>query len=128
MVGELRYGLGVRSTNVDIAAGNDTPIVRFANSPVSGSIIGNAGTFPINRDQTDQQFVYNLTAQVFRNHSLKAGTDLRRQKLDDIADSNSRGFWNFNRVCVGVATFGRINGTAPQYAPRTVQLVLRYRY
>ena len=25
-------------------------------------------------------------------------------------------------------TFGRINGTATQYAPRTVQVVLRYRY
>src|SRR5262249_45779222 len=42
IVGELRYGLGIRSTNVDIAAGNDTPIVRFTASPVSGSIIGNA--------------------------------------------------------------------------------------
>ena len=44
MVGEARYGLGVRSTNVDIADGNDTPIVRFTGPPVSaGSIIGNAG-------------------------------------------------------------------------------------
>src|SRR5207244_4453437 len=31
---ELRYGLGLRHTRVDIAAGNDTPIVRFSNSPV----------------------------------------------------------------------------------------------
>ena len=35
-VGEFRYGLGVRDTNVNIKAGNDTPIIRFAGSPVSG--------------------------------------------------------------------------------------------
>ena len=101
LVGEFRYGLGLRSTNVDIAAGNDTPIVRFTASPVSGSIIGNAGNFPIHRDQKDHQFVYNLTAQMFRNHALKAGTDVRFQALDDLADNFSRGFWTFNRVCGG---------------------------
>ena len=102
MVGEFRYGLGVRSTNVNIKEGNDTPIIRFTGSPVSGSIIGNAGAFPINRDQTDQQFVYNLTSQMFERHSLKAGVDIRRQALDDIADNFSRGFWTFNRICGGV--------------------------
>ncbi|MDQ3486770.1 MAG: TonB-dependent receptor [Acidobacteriota bacterium] len=101
LVGELRYGLGVRSTNVNIKDGNDTPIVRFTNSPVSGSIIGNAGQFPINRDQADQQFVYNLTAQAFERHSFKAGADIRRQALDDVADNFSRGFWTFNRLCGG---------------------------
>jgi hypothetical protein len=100
-VGEFRYGLGLRSTNVDIAAGNDTPIIRFTASPVSGSIIGNAGNFPIHRDQTDHQFVYNLAAELGR-HSLKAGTDIRRQSLDDLADNFSRGFWTFNRTCGGV--------------------------
>ena len=102
VVGEARYGLGVRSTNVDIAAGNDTPIVRFTASPVAGSIIGNAGNFPIHRDQTDHQFVYNLTAQAFRTHSFKTGVDIRRQALDDLADNFSRGFWTFNRSCGGV--------------------------
>jgi outer membrane receptor protein involved in Fe transport len=102
IVGEVRYGLGVRSTNVVIAAGNDTPIIRFGGSPVSGAIIGNAGQFPILRDQTDHQFVYNLTAQLFRSHSVRAGTDIRRQALDDLADSNSRGFWNFTTSCAGV--------------------------
>ncbi len=102
VVGELRYGLGVRSTNVNILAGNDTPIIRFTGLPVSGPIIGNAGQFPINRDQTDHQFVYNLTAQVWRNHGFKAGTDIRRQALDDFADNNSRGFWNFTTSCGGV--------------------------
>jgi Carboxypeptidase regulatory-like domain/TonB dependent receptor len=102
IVGEARYGLGLRSTNVNIAAGNDTPVIRFQQSPVAGSTIGDAGAFPINRDQTDHQFVYNLTTQWFRTHSLKMGTDIRHQQLDDFADNFSRGFWNFNRVCDGV--------------------------
>ena len=98
LVGEFRYGLGVRSTNVNIAAGNDTPIVRFSGTPIAASIIGNAGAFPINRDQTDHQFVYNLTAQLWTNHSLRAGTDIRRQALDDVADNFSRGFWTFSSL------------------------------
>ena len=102
LVAEARYGLGLRDTNVNIGAGNDTPIVRFTGSPVSGTIIGNAGAFPILRDQKDHQFVANLTWQAASTHSIKAGADIRRQQLDDFADSNSRGFWNFNRVCGGV--------------------------
>lgn len=101
-VGELRYGLGIRHTRVGIAAGNNTPIVRFALSPVSGSIIGNAGNFPINRDQTDNQLVYNLTKLFAGSHQVKAGLDLRFQQLDDLADNFSRGFWSFNPVCGGV--------------------------
>ncbi len=101
-VGELRYGLGLRLTRVDIAAGNTTPIVRFAASPVSGSIIGNAGNFPINRDQTDHQVVYNLTRLFGRTHQLKSGVDLRFSSLDDFADSFSRGFWSYNANCGGV--------------------------
>ncbi|HEU4876183.1 MAG TPA: carboxypeptidase-like regulatory domain-containing protein, partial [Pyrinomonadaceae bacterium] len=91
-VGEFRYGLGLRTTLVNIAAGNDTPIIRFFNpTPItSQSIIGNAGNFPIQRYQTDHQFVYNLTT-VFRTHQVRAGTDIRRQQLDDLADNFSRG-------------------------------------
>lgn len=100
-LGEFRYGLGSRDTNVDIAAGNDTPIIRFVASPVSGSIIGNAGAYPINRHQTDHQFVYNLSTVLGSNHSIKTGMDIRRQQLDDNADNFTRGFWNFNRVCLG---------------------------
>ena len=37
-VGEFRYGLGLRTTLVGIKAGNDTPIIRFTASPVSGSL------------------------------------------------------------------------------------------
>ncbi len=101
-VGEFRYGLGTRATHVDIAAGNDTPIIRFSASPVSGSIIGNAGTYPISRDQLDHQFVYNLTTVLGQNHSIKTGTDIRLSKLDDRADSFNRGFWTFTNNCGGV--------------------------
>ena len=100
-LGEFRYGLGARDTNVDIAAGNDTPIIRFVGSPVSGTIIGNAGAYPINRHQNDHQFVYNLSTVLGSDHSIKAGTDIRRQQLDDRADNFTRGFWNFNRICLG---------------------------
>lgn len=99
VVGEFRYGLGLRTTLVGIKAGDDTPIIRFTASPVSGSIIGNAGAFPINRYQTDNQFVYNLSVLFSGNHFFKAGTDIRRQQLDDRADNFSRGFYTFNAVC-----------------------------
>lgn len=104
LVGEFRYGLGLRNTLVNIAAGNDTPIIRFQNPDpvVSGSIIGNAGAFPIQRYQTDNQFVYNLSAVFDGNHFFKAGTDLRFQILDDFADSFSRGFYTFNGTCNGI--------------------------
>jgi outer membrane receptor protein involved in Fe transport len=101
-VGEFRYGLGLRDTNVNIKAGNDTPIIRFAGAPVSGSIIGNAGNFPINRDQTDHQFVYNLSKMLGANHNLKVGTDVRLSALDDVAQSFNRGFWSFSASCGGV--------------------------
>jgi outer membrane receptor protein involved in Fe transport len=100
-VGEFRYGLGLRTTLVNIAAGNNTPIIRFVGTPGTGSTIGNAGAFPIQRYQTDNQFVYNISAVLGSNHFLKAGTDIRRQKLDDFADNFSRGFWNFSASCNG---------------------------
>ncbi len=100
LVGEFRYGLGLRTTLVNIAAGNDTPILRFGGT--FGSIIGNAGAFPIQRYQTDNQFVYNISAVLGSNHFLKVGTDIRRQKLDDFADNFSRGFYTFSATCNGV--------------------------
>lgn len=107
IVGEFRYGLGLRNTLVNIAAGNDTPILRFTNPdlPTTGSIIGNAGSFPIQRYQTDHQFVYNLS-WIAGNHFMKMGTDIRHQNLDDLADSNSRGSWNFNGECNGLVAQG----------------------
>jgi outer membrane receptor protein involved in Fe transport len=100
-IGEFRYGLGLRDTNVNIAAGNDTPIIRWALMPVSGPIVGNAGGFPILRDQTDHQFVYNFSTVLGASHSVKAGTDIRLSALDDRADNNNRGFWSFSNVCGG---------------------------
>jgi outer membrane receptor protein involved in Fe transport len=102
-VGEFRYGLGLRTTLVGIKAGNSTPIIRFGASPVSGSIIGNAGAFPINRWQTDHQFVYNLNTIFASRHTFKAGTDIRRQQLDDVADNFSRGFYNLSATCNGIS-------------------------
>jgi hypothetical protein len=101
-VGEFRFGLGIRDTNVNIKESNQTPIIRFAGSPVSGSIIGNAGSFPIARDQTDYQFVYNLSTVFGNNHNFKAGTDIRLSALDDLAESFGRGFWSFSASCGGV--------------------------
>ncbi|HYC93931.1 MAG TPA: carboxypeptidase regulatory-like domain-containing protein [Thermoanaerobaculia bacterium] len=100
-VQETRYGLGLRSTNVDILAGNDTPIVRFA-AITPATIIGNAGAYPINRDQKDHQFVYNFSTARWADHTLKLGTDIRRSQLDDRASNNNRGFWNFTATCGGV--------------------------
>lgn len=101
IVGEFRYGLGLRNTLVNITAGNDTPIMRFQNPDpvVSGSIIGNSGAFPIQRYQTDHQYVYNLSSILGGNHFLKTGLDIRMQNLDDLADSFSRGFYTFNGTC-----------------------------
>ena len=103
-VGEFRYGLGLRTTLVNIGAGNDTPVIRFTfpGGPGNGTIIGNAGAFPIQRYQTDNQFVYNLSTLFRGTHFLKAGTDIRRQRLDDLADNFSRGFWSFSNNCNGV--------------------------
>jgi hypothetical protein len=102
MIGEFRYGLGLRTTLTGIKAGNDTPVIRFSPSPVAGSLIGGPSAFPINRYQTDNQFVYNLSVLLPGNHFFKAGTDIRRQKLDDYADNFSRGFYTFGSRCNGV--------------------------
>lgn len=101
IVGEFRYGMGLRTTLVNIAAGNNTPVMRFALPANIGgaSIIGNAGAFPIQRYQTDNQIVYNLSSAIGGNHFLKIGTDIRFQKLDDLADNFSRGFYNFGTSC-----------------------------
>lgn len=104
LVGEFRYGLGLRTTLVNIADGNDTPIFRFATNPhppVRGSTIGDAGANPIQRYQTDNQYVYNISAIFGGNHFVKAGIDWRFQRLNDLADSNSRGFWNVGAICGG---------------------------
>ncbi len=108
LIGEFRYGLGLRTTLVNIAAGNETPGIRFFNpTPISGSIIGNSNGFPIQRYQTDNQYVYNLSWSLGSKHFLKMGTDIQEKKLDDFADNTSRGFYQFNSssttLCNGVA-------------------------
>jgi len=120
-IGEFRYGLGLRTTLVNIAAGNDTPIIRFFNpTPItSQSTIGNAGNFPIQRYQTDNQFVYNFTTD-FDTHNLHFGTDVRRQNLDDLADNFSRGFYSSTTAtCNGINYtngFNQfINGCTPNF-------------
>jgi outer membrane receptor protein involved in Fe transport len=120
-IGEFRYGLGLRTTLVNIAAGNNTPIIRFFNpTPItSQSTIGNAGNFPIQRYQTDNQFVYNFTTD-FDTHNLHFGTDVRRQKLDDLADNFSRGFYSSTTAtCNGINYLNGfnqfINGCTPNF-------------
>ncbi len=93
-VGEFRFAVGRRRTTVNIKDGNDTPIVRF-NGISRGTILGNSGVFPILRYQTDFQYVYNISTLLTSTNALKAGTDIRRQQLNDRADQFSRGFWQF---------------------------------
>jgi hypothetical protein len=93
--GEFRFGLGLRTTLVDIAGGNQTPIVRINNpTPYTITTLGSAGQFPIHRYQTDYQYVYNLS-HLRGKHIFKTGIDFRRQHLDDLADNYSRGWWTF---------------------------------
>jgi outer membrane receptor protein involved in Fe transport len=100
-VQEARLGLGLRSTNVGVLSGNDSPVLRFGGVS-SGPIIGNAGAFPINRNQRDEQLVYNISSVLWLNHTLKGGTDLRRSTLNDRADNFNRGFYNLSATCGGV--------------------------
>ena len=94
--GEFRFGLGLRTTLVDIYSGNDTPIVRIGNpSPYTTTTMGSAGQFPIHRYQTDYQYNYNIS-HIRGRHILRAGIDFRRQHLDDLADNYSRDWWTFD--------------------------------
>jgi hypothetical protein len=117
--GEFRYGLGLRTTLVDISTGNNTPIISIANtSTFPNAAIGSAGAFPIHRYQTDHQFVYNLS-HIRGRHSLKTGIDYRKQNLDDLADNYSRGWYRFNATGVGAARYegweNLLRGWVPAY-------------
>src|SRR5207248_832491 len=104
-VQEARYGLGLRSTNWNIYAGNNTPIIRFGTSIANGSIIGNASALPIDRNQRDNQLVYNISTTHWAAHTFKVGTDIRRSSLNDHAEDRNRGFWAFgtpNLTCQAV--------------------------
>lgn len=92
--GEFRAGVGRRETRVDLKDGNDTPVLRFTNNGLPNStstIMGNAGSFPIHRFQTDWQLVYNHYWQVAPKLTLRFGTDVRPSQLNDLASSDTRG-------------------------------------
>jgi outer membrane receptor protein involved in Fe transport len=93
-VGELRFAIGRRRTTVNIADGNETPIVRFSGFSY-GTTLGSSGVYPILRYQTDFQYVYNLSRLITSKNALRVGTDIRRQQLNDRADQYSRGYWTF---------------------------------
>ena len=86
---------------MNIAAGNTRPI-----SPVHGlarvrSIIGTREASDPAQAGGTNQFVYNLSTMLGTRHFIRAGTDIRAQKLDDLADNNSRGSWAFTTSCGG---------------------------
>lgn len=95
--GEFRVGVGRRETAVDLRAGNDTPVLRFTNGGLSssqtagGTIMGNAGSYPIHRFQTDWQLVYNHYWQMTPKVTMRFGTDIRPSQLNDLASSDTRG-------------------------------------
>src|SRR5262249_18077566 len=81
-----------------------TPVVRMSGGTgITFTILGNAGAFPITRNQRDNQFVYNISSSRWAHHVLKLGTDIRRSDLSDHAESFNRGFWSFNASCGGVS-------------------------
>ena len=93
-VGEFRFAVGRRRTTVNIADGNNTPIVRFSGISY-GTTLGSSGVYPILRYQTDYQYVYNLSRLLTPKMVLRLGTDIRRQLLNDRADQYTRGYWTF---------------------------------
>jgi outer membrane receptor protein involved in Fe transport len=101
-VGEFRYGLGLRTTLVGLKAGNNTPKLQFLGSPIASSQIGGNAALPISRWQTDHQFVYNLSTLFGGNHFFKAGTDIRRQRLDDVTENASHGSYIIFAMCNGI--------------------------
>ena len=99
-VQEARVGIGQRHTDWTITDGNDTPVVRMSTGTgITFTILGNAGAFPITRNQRDDQFVYNISSSHWAHHILKAGTDIRRSDLSDHAENFNRGFWSFSTAC-----------------------------
>ncbi|MBI4482091.1 MAG: TonB-dependent receptor [Acidobacteria bacterium] len=113
-VAEARFAVGRRRTLVNIKDGNNTPIIRFVGTRFP-SIIGNAGSFPINRFQTDFQYVFNVSTILSDKHNLKFGTDTRRQQLNDVADNFSRGFFNFRANDFGDAYANFLRGFTQDY-------------
>jgi len=130
-VQEARVGVGLRQVAWTITDDPQTPVVRMSGgSGVSPfTILGNAGAFPIIRNQRDDQVVYNISTSRWTKHTLKIGTDLRRSSLNDRAESFNRGFWSFSATCQGtnygtaIAAFwaGCVNSFQKSFGPAYLQ-------
>lgn len=129
-VQEARVGVGLRHTDWTITDGPQTPVVRMSGGTgITFTILGNAGAFPITRNQRDDQLVYNISSSRFAKHTLKVGMDLRREELDDHAENFNRGFWSFAATCQGtnygtaVAAFwaGCVNSFTKSFGPAGLQ-------
>jgi outer membrane receptor protein involved in Fe transport len=125
-VQEARIGIGQRHTDWTITDGNTTPVVRMSGGTgITFTILGNAGAFPITRNQRDDQLVYNLSSSRWNHHVLKFGTDIRRSDLSDHAESFNRGFWSFAATCqntnygTAIAAFwaGCVNNFTKSFGP-----------
>jgi len=129
-VQEGRIGIGTREVAWTITDGAQTPVVRMSGGTgITFTILGNAGAFPIIRNQRDNQLVYNVSSARWAKHTLKLGTDLRRSSLNDRAESFNRGFWSFSATCQGVnygtaiAAFwaGCVNSFTKSFGPAYLQ-------
>ena len=129
-VQEARVGVGTREVAWTITDDPRTPVVRMSGGTgITFTILGNAGAFPIIRNQRDEQLVYNISFARWAKHTLKVGADLRRSSLNDRAESFNRGFWSFSATCQGVnygtaiAAFwaGCVNSYTQSFGPAYLQ-------
>jgi hypothetical protein len=129
-VQEARIGIGTREVAWTITDGNRTPVVRMSGGTgITFTILGNAGAFPIIRNQRDTQLVYNLSTARWAKQTLKVGMDVRRSNLNDRAENFNRGFWSFAATCNGVnygtaiAAFwaGCVNSYQQSFGPAYLQ-------
>lgn len=133
-VQEARVGVGLRRVAWTITDDPQTPVVRMTGG--SGlqifTILGNAGAFPIIRNQRDNQLVYNISTARWAHNTVKAGLDLRRSNLNDRAESFNRGFWSFSTTCAAnpgvtyptaIAAFwaGCVNSFTKAFGPAYIQ-------
>ena len=129
-VQEARIGVGLRNTAWTITDDPNTPVVRMSGGTgITFTILGNAGAFPIIRNQRDSQLVYNVSSSHWTRHTLKVGMDLRQSDLNDRAENFNRGFWSFAATCQGtnygtaIAAFwaGCVNNFTKSFGPAYLQ-------
>ena len=127
---EARIGIGLREVAWTITDDPNTPVVRMSGGTgLTFTILGNAGAFPIIRNQRDNQLVYNISTARWTNQTWKVGVDLRRSDLNDRAENFNRGFWSFAATCQGVnygtavAAFwaGCVNSFTKSFGPAYLQ-------